>query len=633
MKSKVLLIDDSVTIHRVIDLSIDVDRYDIVKVFSKEDAALKMQAERYDYILLDNKLDNIIIAEYIKELKAVQPSASIILLVGAFDRFDESDLEKIGADDYLVKPFDSQSLNEKLSSDADMMSADIVEKIAEADFARDNDDYIAPTVSCTTGEVIDGLSKQEYLENLEEVQPDDLTDDGYIEDLDGVPSEVNDAPMDIQEENTQTEEMAEDENIIEETPEEDIIELENSEEIAVEESAAENAIEEVEETIEEIVPNDEIIEEHVEEVGDAVAEPIMQEEAVIIEEESLTDEIEGLPAEDDVQLDNVNGIELPENTSDTDILLENTEGEKIFEETEADIPAEDSEEQEEGLAGMPNIDETEEELEHAEDMEIEAVEEVPVLNEEQTLQETLTEAFAEHQADMEEETPHTDVEESILQPEDTAATERADEDSEIQEEGSAVNDEQETDDAVDVNEMSDTDETSDMSLLEEVSSIAGEEQELADITEDEKTEIPAPEEQEENVYEEAAAQEVVDETAEETIPLAEHETEKVEPAPAPAVTVESEEKEQLEESEREEVENYIPKTTEPVTQSNFGGISINISREEIMAMLGNAIDKHFLEEAVKEVLAANMKDIVKNIVPAIAEKYIKEEIERLKNDE
>ena len=39
MKSKVLLIDDSVTIHRVIDLSIDVDRYDIVKVFSKEDAA------------------------------------------------------------------------------------------------------------------------------------------------------------------------------------------------------------------------------------------------------------------------------------------------------------------------------------------------------------------------------------------------------------------------------------------------------------------------------------------------------------------------------------------------------------------------------------------------------------------
>ena len=52
-----------------------------------------------------------------------------------------------------------------------------------------------------------------------------------------------------------------------------------------------------------------------------------------------------------------------------------------------------------------------------------------------------------------------------------------------------------------------------------------------------------------------------------------------------------------------------------------------------MAMLGNAIDKHFLEESVKEIIASNMKEIVRNIVPAIAEKYIKEEIERLKSDE
>ena len=57
MKSKVLLIDDSVTIHRVIDLSIDVDRYDIVKVFSKEDAKKKSkfyllrQAKKYIFLI------------------------------------------------------------------------------------------------------------------------------------------------------------------------------------------------------------------------------------------------------------------------------------------------------------------------------------------------------------------------------------------------------------------------------------------------------------------------------------------------------------------------------------------------------------------------------------------------------
>ena len=183
MKSKVLLIDDSVTIHRVIDLSIDFDRYDIVKVFSKEDAALKLQSEQFDYILLDNKLDNIIISEYISELKQQQKNATIILLVGAFDRFDETDLEKTKADDYLVKPFDSQSLNEKLSSEVDMMPAGIVERIAEADFARDNDDFIQKS-SAVVQETGDVITKEEYLENLEEVQLDDLTDKGYVEDLD-----------------------------------------------------------------------------------------------------------------------------------------------------------------------------------------------------------------------------------------------------------------------------------------------------------------------------------------------------------------------------------------------------------------------------------------------------------------
>jgi CheY-like chemotaxis protein len=333
MKSKVLLIDDSVTIHRVIDLSIDVDRYDIVKVFSKEDAALKMQSEQYDYILLDNKLDNIIISEYIKELKAAQPSASIILLVGAFDRFDESDLEKTGADDYLVKPFDSQSLNEKLSSDADMMPAGIVEKIAEADFARDNDDYITPTASLTTGEVIDGLSKKEYLENLEEVQPDDLTDNGYAEDLDAAPSlefdklpkEAEEALQERQEENIQSEEQTEVDNpaestIIEESPEEDIIVEENKEEEPVSVTLDDAAVETL-----------------------SFEEPAVSEEAAepAVEQEQETENIEEVNTADDEEVldipaaeENTQAEELPEQIVEEPAL----EDVPAVEETAEDIP-------------------------------------------------------------------------------------------------------------------------------------------------------------------------------------------------------------------------------------------------------------------------------------------------------
>ena len=136
-----------------------------------------------------------------------------------------------------------------------------------------------------------------------------------------------------------------------------------------------------------------------------------------------------------------------------------------------------------------------------------------------------------------------------------------------------------------------------------------------------------------------AAEETVaeQEPAEETsFDMAESKAEEVavneEPVEEPVLPVQQEEVRNepanLQQSEIKQAETYSPETS-----GRFGGITVTISRDEIIAMLGNAIDKHFLEEAVKEVIASNMKEIVRNIVPAIAEKYIKEEIERLKNDE
>lgn len=150
MKNKVLLIDDSITIHRVIDLSIDLEKYEIVKVFSQEAASAKLKELNFDFILLDNKLENTVISNYIKEIKLLQPASRVILLVGAFDKFDPEDSSKAGADDYLVKPFDSQSLNMKLTlspasparqsvpqAGASDMSASFVNNIPKADAARE----------------------------------------------------------------------------------------------------------------------------------------------------------------------------------------------------------------------------------------------------------------------------------------------------------------------------------------------------------------------------------------------------------------------------------------------------------------------------------------------------------------
>lgn len=789
MKSKVLLIDDSVTIHRVIDLSIDVDRYDIVKVFSKEDAALKMQSEQYDYILLDNKLDNIIISEYIKELKAAQPSASIILLVGAFDRFDESDLEKTGADDYLVKPFDSQSLNEKLSSDADMMPAGIVEKIAEADFARDNDDYITPTASLTTGEVIDGLSKKEYLENLEEVQPDDLTDNGYAEDLDAAPSlefdklpkEAEEALQERQEENIQSEEQTEVDNpaessIIEESPEEDIIVEENKEEEpvsvslddaavetlsfeepAVSEEVAEPAVEQEQETenIEEVntADNEEVLDipaaeenTQAEELSEQIVEEPALEDVPAVEETA-----EDIPLTADAQEEenapvNTEEIEIPDNMtavhnpvlpdindaadiSDEYVMQDNLEevdsistNERLDEfpdfpdvddistdEMQDSQDTADIQEEESDNAEFPLIEEdTAEELPADNILEESAVEEIPTEdipaeetfaeeapvqqeaqaeNEEESLaaenqQETLLvddddwlsdapTAQEDNTADMQAEEPQLDLSEESADVENTAdenisaeetTAQEATEAEEIPEEAESFeepalfeeNTEEESQDSFnlsdeetapveDVQETAEdtisseplSDELPEMPSLDEVSTMA----ESIDNAAANQAENEVPvEDTAETLTAEAAEETVAEqEPAEETsFDMAESKAEEVavneEPVEEPVLPVQQEEVRNepanLQQSEIKQAETYSPETS-----GRFGGITVTISRDEIIAMLGNAIDKHFLEEAVKEVIASNMKEIVRNIVPAIAEKYIKEEIERLKNDE
>lgn len=760
MKSKVLLIDDSVTIHRVIDLSIDVDRYDIVKVFSKEDAALKMQSEQYDYILLDNKLDNIIISEYIRELKAAQPSASIILLVGAFDRFDESDLEKTGADDYLVKPFDSQSLNEKLSSDADMMPAGIVEKIAEADFARDNDDYITPTASLTTGEVIDGLSKKEYLENLEEVQPDDLTDNGYAEDLDTAPSlELDKLPKEAEE--TLQQRQAEESSVIEECPKEDIIVEENNNEeqvnISIDEQEAETVsfdksvfTEETAEPVLEQEAEQDIVNETTEETFNAAGNEdvldIPAAEETAAEEAAFDEPVNNEEAQEENAPADTEEIEIPDHItaihnpvlpdindaadiSDEYIMQDNLEevdniskNERLDEfpdfpdmddistdEMQDSQDTADIESQESDNIEHPDMEDMQEALPEENIMEESAGEEINEPLEEVQAGETAYQEEAqahekllvdddnwlsdvptaqeETSADMQAEENQLDLsEESPVENEGAAEDNISADDNELQEETADIEipvkerQEQEEvisemqeetkpveeDTALFEDKVEETADSFDMPNEEPVQENAQEE-----ITiETEETVIPAVDELPEmpSLEEMSTMAKSIDtveespveymETAEETIkPIAEEVIEEtLEEVPAEETSFDMPENKADDIALNEEpvVETVLPVQKEkvhqepakiqptevkqaeeysPETSGRFGGITVTISRDEIIAMLGNAIDKHFLEEAVKEVIASNMKEIVSNIVPAIAEKYIKEEIERLKNDE
>jgi DNA-binding response OmpR family regulator len=112
MTTKILLADDSVTIQKVVELTFSDKNYEVTTVGDGESAIRMAREKRPDIILLDvimPGMDGYEVCSVLKqdaELKAVP----VLLLTGTFEVFDTERSQRVGADGYITKPFESQEL-------------------------------------------------------------------------------------------------------------------------------------------------------------------------------------------------------------------------------------------------------------------------------------------------------------------------------------------------------------------------------------------------------------------------------------------------------------------------------------------------------------------------------------------
>jgi DNA-binding response OmpR family regulator len=108
MNHKVLLADDSLTIQKVIKITLANQPYDITEASSEEELFQRLPELKPKLVFLDFNLSEKYSGyELSSKIKAILPSAKVLLLLGTFDSVDESSMEKCGASDKIVKPFDS----------------------------------------------------------------------------------------------------------------------------------------------------------------------------------------------------------------------------------------------------------------------------------------------------------------------------------------------------------------------------------------------------------------------------------------------------------------------------------------------------------------------------------------------
>jgi DNA-binding response OmpR family regulator len=114
MTSKVLVADDSLTIQKVIGITLANSGYDLVECVNEDDLIRKVESNKYDLILLDfNLSDTKSGYELSKQIHKANPEAGIIIMLGTFDTIDEGQFGTCGITDKIVKPFESSKFIKK----------------------------------------------------------------------------------------------------------------------------------------------------------------------------------------------------------------------------------------------------------------------------------------------------------------------------------------------------------------------------------------------------------------------------------------------------------------------------------------------------------------------------------------
>jgi CheY-like chemotaxis protein len=116
MPKKVLLADDSITIQKVIGITFANEDIALTTVDNGADAIATAKRVRPDLILADVVMpgkNGYEVCEYVKHSPDLR-GTPVLLLAGTFESFDEAEMARVGADGYITKPFESQTLIDKV---------------------------------------------------------------------------------------------------------------------------------------------------------------------------------------------------------------------------------------------------------------------------------------------------------------------------------------------------------------------------------------------------------------------------------------------------------------------------------------------------------------------------------------
>ncbi len=105
-KNRILVVDDEDALRTVLSSELEGEGYHVRSAADGQEAINILGGQEYDLILLDIKMPNVDGFEVLKFVKDRQPKTKVVMLTGFADLKNAIESKKLGAEDFVSKPYD-----------------------------------------------------------------------------------------------------------------------------------------------------------------------------------------------------------------------------------------------------------------------------------------------------------------------------------------------------------------------------------------------------------------------------------------------------------------------------------------------------------------------------------------------
>jgi DNA-binding NtrC family response regulator len=105
-KNRVLVVDDEEALRIVLSAELEGEGYQIASAADGQEAINILATKEFDLILLDIKMPNVDGFEVLKYVKEHCPKTKVVMLTGFADLKNAIESKKLGAEDFVSKPYD-----------------------------------------------------------------------------------------------------------------------------------------------------------------------------------------------------------------------------------------------------------------------------------------------------------------------------------------------------------------------------------------------------------------------------------------------------------------------------------------------------------------------------------------------